>query len=68
MRTGFNEKTGKKKGEVQLPGGKSRPNENIYTTAKRICSGLLNIPTDVITFGEHSLIEETSDSASYPGI
>lgn len=60
-----NEKTGARTAKQQLPGTKSRPNENIYATAKRITNILLNIKEDQIVFGAHSLVEEEADSAAY---
>jgi len=63
-----NERTGAKKTKEQLPGAKSRPNENIYSTAKRISNCLLNIRDELLTFGSHTLIEEDHNSPSYPGI
>merc|ERR1712232_631847 len=63
-----NERTGVRKEKEQLPGAKSRPNENIYSTAKRISNCLLNINDESLTFGQHTLTEEDHKSPSYPGI
>ena len=56
--------------KIQLPGGKSRPAENIFTTAKRICNVLLGINTESgnFSFTTNSLIEDTVESNSYPGV
>ena len=63
-----NEKTGSTKRKDQLPGAKARPNENIYATARRICSILLGLKDDYLVFGAHTLIEEESESSGYPGM
>jgi hypothetical protein len=56
------------KSKFQLPGGKARPTENIYTTAKRITTVLLSIPEDRLLFGGYHTIVEEKPSPSYPGL
>lgn len=55
--------------KVQLPGGKSRPNENVFNTARRICTVLLGFKEDALAFADQPcLIEEDKQSPSYPGL
>lgn len=63
-----NDKTGSSRKKEQLPGAKSRPNENIYATARRICNVLLGIRDEFLVFGGHTLIEEQTTSKGYPGM
>lgn len=62
------QKTGAKKKNKQLPGGKSRPSENIYRTAKRVSDCMLGIAEGWIVWGAHTVIEEAKDSPSYPAL
>jgi len=58
-----------KSAKVQLPGGKSRPNENVFNTARRICTVLLGFREDGLAFADQPcLIEEDKQSPSYPGL
>jgi hypothetical protein len=54
----------------RMPGGKQRPHENAFHTARRIMTNNLQIPEDLVEFNVAgcALMEEEKESPTFPGL